>query len=52
MEKMMNVLRGVDRFVLALLKVVTILCFILLTILITANVIVRFFPGGLAALVR
>jgi TRAP-type C4-dicarboxylate transport system permease small subunit len=44
MEKILNVLRGVDRFVLALLKAFTILCFILLTILISANVFVRFFP--------
>jgi TRAP-type C4-dicarboxylate transport system permease small subunit len=44
MEKMLNVLRCVDRFVLALLKAFTILCFILLTGLISANVFVRFFP--------
>jgi TRAP-type C4-dicarboxylate transport system permease small subunit len=44
MEKMLNVLRSVDRFVLALLKAFTILCFILLTVLISANVFVRFFP--------
>lgn len=44
MEKMINVLRIVDRFVLALLKAFTILCFILLTVLISANVFVRFFP--------
>jgi len=44
MEKMINVLRSVDRFVLALLKAFTILCFILLTVLISANVFVRFFP--------
>jgi len=44
MQKMLNVLRGVDRFVLALLKAFTILCFILLTVLISANVFVRFFP--------
>jgi TRAP-type C4-dicarboxylate transport system permease small subunit len=44
MEKMLNLLRGVDRFVLALLKAFTILCFILLTLLISANVLVRFFP--------
>ena len=44
MEKMLNVLRGVDRFVLALLKAFTILCFVLLTVLISANVFVRFFP--------
>jgi TRAP-type C4-dicarboxylate transport system permease small subunit len=43
-EKMLNVLRGVDRFVLALLKAFTILCFVLLTVLISANVFVRFFP--------
>ena len=41
---MLNVLRCVDRFVLALLKAFTILCFILLTGLISANVFVRFFP--------
>jgi hypothetical protein len=44
MEKMLNVLRGVDRFVLTLLKAFTILCFSLLTVLISANVFVRFFP--------
>jgi TRAP-type C4-dicarboxylate transport system permease small subunit len=44
MEKMLNLLRRVDRFVLALLKAFTILCFILLTLLISANVLVRFFP--------
>jgi len=41
---MLNVLRGLDRFVLALLKAFTILCFVLLTVLISANVFVRFFP--------
>ncbi len=44
MEKMLNLLRRVDRFVLALLKAFTILCLILLTLLISANVLVRFFP--------
>jgi TRAP-type C4-dicarboxylate transport system permease small subunit len=44
MEKMLTVLRCMDRFVLALLKAFTILCFILLTGLISANVFVRFFP--------
>jgi len=44
MEKMLNILQGVDRFVLKLLKAFTILCFILLTLLITANVFVRFVP--------
>jgi TRAP-type C4-dicarboxylate transport system permease small subunit len=40
----MNSLAFVDRMILNALKVVTIVCFVLLTILITANVIVRFFP--------
>lgn len=44
MEKILNVLQGLDRFVLALLKAFTILCFIFLTILISANVFVRFVP--------
>jgi TRAP-type transport system small permease protein len=44
MEKIRNILQGVDRFVLALLKAFAILCFILLTILISANVFVRFVP--------
>jgi TRAP-type transport system small permease protein len=44
MENILGVLKSVDRFVLALLKAFTILCFILLTLLITANVIVRFVP--------
>jgi len=41
---MMNALREIDRWILAALKVITIVVFILLTILITANVVVRFFP--------
>jgi TRAP-type transport system small permease protein len=45
MKKMMDSLAFVDRMVLGALKVVTIVSFIMLTILITANVIVRFFPG-------
>jgi TRAP-type C4-dicarboxylate transport system permease small subunit len=44
MGKIMNSLAFVDRLVLNALKVVTIVSFVLLTILITANVIVRFFP--------
>jgi TRAP-type C4-dicarboxylate transport system permease small subunit len=44
MEKILNMLQRVDRFVLALLKAFAILCFILLTILISANVLVRFVP--------
>jgi TRAP-type C4-dicarboxylate transport system permease small subunit len=44
MEKMLSVLQGLDRFVLAVLKTFTILCFIVLTLLISANVFVRFLP--------
>jgi TRAP-type C4-dicarboxylate transport system permease small subunit len=44
MEKIMNSLVFIDRLVLNALKVVTIVSFVFLTILITANVIVRFFP--------
>lgn len=44
MDRMMNALKEVDRWILGVLKVVTIVVFILLTILITANVLVRFFP--------
>lgn len=44
MDKIMGSLAFIDGVVLKALKVVTIVVFILLTILITANVIVRFFP--------
>jgi TRAP-type transport system small permease protein len=44
MEKIMDSFVFVDRLILNALKVVTIVSFILLTILITADVIVRFFP--------
>jgi TRAP-type C4-dicarboxylate transport system permease small subunit len=44
MEKIMNSTAFIDRMVLGALKIVTIVSFIFLTILITANVIVRFFP--------
>lgn len=44
MEKIMNSFAFVDRMILNALKVVTIVSFVFLTILITANVIVRFFP--------
>ena len=44
MGKMMNSLAFVDRLVLNALKVVTIVSFVFLTILISANVFVRFFP--------
>jgi len=44
METMMASLRWIDKVILSALKAVTITAFILLTILITANVFVRFFP--------
>jgi len=44
MGKIMNSIAVADRMILSALKVVTIASFIFLTILITANVIVRFFP--------
>ena len=44
MGKIMNSLAFIDRLVLNALKVVTIVSFVLLTILISANVFVRFFP--------
>jgi len=40
----MNAMAFADKVVIGMLKVVTIVSFIFLTILITANVIVRFFP--------
>jgi len=40
----MNVLTFIDRMILNVLKIITITSFVLLTILITANVVVRFFP--------
>jgi TRAP-type C4-dicarboxylate transport system permease small subunit len=44
MKKIMNSLALADTMILGALKVVTIVSFVMLTILITANVIVRFFP--------
>ncbi len=44
MEKFQHLLQHLDRMILTLLKAVAILCFILLTVLVTANVIVRFLP--------
>jgi TRAP-type transport system small permease protein len=41
---MFNYLKQVDRIILISLKTVCIVCFILLTILVTANVVVRFLP--------
>jgi TRAP-type C4-dicarboxylate transport system permease small subunit len=44
MDRMMDALNTVDRWILTILKIITIASFVFLTILITANVIVRFFP--------
>jgi TRAP-type C4-dicarboxylate transport system permease small subunit len=44
MDRMMGALNAVDRWILNVLKIITIASFGFLTILITANVIVRFFP--------
>ena len=44
MEKIMNAMAFADNVILNVLKVVAIVSFVLLTILVTANVIVRFFP--------
>jgi TRAP-type C4-dicarboxylate transport system permease small subunit len=44
MGKIMNAFAWADRMILGALKIVTIVSFVLLTILITANVVVRFFP--------
>lgn len=44
MEKMMGSLKRMDKVILKTLKVVTITSFVFLTILISANVFVRFFP--------
>jgi TRAP-type C4-dicarboxylate transport system permease small subunit len=44
METMMASLKFIDRILLNALKAVTIISFIFLTVLITANVFVRFFP--------
>jgi TRAP-type C4-dicarboxylate transport system permease small subunit len=44
MEKMMHAMAFADKAILGALKVVTIVSFVFLTILIAANVIVRFFP--------
>ncbi|HVN96718.1 MAG TPA: TRAP transporter small permease subunit [Syntrophorhabdaceae bacterium] len=40
----MNIVKCVDKAVLSILKVITIICFFLLTILVSANVFVRFVP--------
>jgi TRAP-type transport system small permease protein len=40
----MGLLRWIDRMLLIALKALTITCFVVVTILVTANVLVRFFP--------
>jgi TRAP-type C4-dicarboxylate transport system permease small subunit len=40
----MGLLRWLDRMLLIALRVLTITCFVIVTILVTANVLVRFFP--------
>lgn len=44
MNRVLPVMRWLDKAFLAALKAITIICFFLLTILISANVLVRFFP--------
>ena len=44
MENIMGSLKGIDKVILKTLKVVTITSFVFLTLLISANVFVRFFP--------
>jgi TRAP-type transport system small permease protein len=44
MEIIMNVLRWIDKAIVNILKVITIMCFIFLTILVSANIFVRFVP--------
>ena len=44
METIVNVLKWIDKVILSILKVITITCFFLLTILVSANVFVRFVP--------
>jgi TRAP-type C4-dicarboxylate transport system permease small subunit len=44
METILKSLRCLDKILLGALKTITITCFVFLTLLITANVFVRFFP--------
>jgi TRAP-type transport system small permease protein len=44
METIMNVLKWIDKVILNVLKVITITCFVFLTILLSANIFVRFVP--------
>jgi TRAP-type C4-dicarboxylate transport system permease small subunit len=41
---LMNILKLIDLIILNTLKAVTIACFVILTVLVSANVLVRFFP--------
>jgi TRAP-type C4-dicarboxylate transport system permease small subunit len=43
-EKKMDLLRWFDRLMMQSLRVLTIACFVILTLLVSANVFVRFFP--------
>ena len=52
MENIMGSLKSMDKVILKTLKVVTITSFVFLTLLISANVFVRFFPGRFITLVR
>jgi TRAP-type C4-dicarboxylate transport system permease small subunit len=44
MEKTMNTLRWIDEIIAKALKVITITCLVFLTLLVSANIFVRFFP--------
>jgi TRAP-type C4-dicarboxylate transport system permease small subunit len=44
MEKTMNTLKRMDEIIAKALKVITITCLVFLTLLISANIFVRFFP--------
>ena len=44
MEDIIESLKSIDKVILSTLKVITTTCFVFLTILISANVFVRFFP--------
>ena len=41
---LMNILKLIDTVILNILKTITIACFVMLTLLVSANVFVRFFP--------
>ena len=52
MENMMGSLKSMDKVILKTLKAITITSFVFLTLLISANVFVRFVPDRFIALVR